>query len=164
MSAGPWPGASQTPTTTTAALTAPRLFPLNLRQGRADALPGAAQGLGQAVEAGEHRAQRQEIVLIHRALGGGQGELAQGVGEIPLQGGEAGPGDGAAQAMLDEVKAAQATVAAAEVTEAAAEATLNRSLHNARNGYNALVPKLTVIYPNRKVFVNTFFLDRAKDA
>ena len=157
MSAGPWPGASQTPTTTTAALTAPRLFPLNLRQGRADALPGAAQGLGQAVEAGEHRAQRQEIVLIHRALGGGQGELAPGVGEIPRQGGEAGPGDGAAQAMLDEVKAAQATVAAAEVT-------LNRSLHNARTVYNARFPKLTVIYPNRKVFVNTFFLDRAKDA
>ena len=70
----------------------------------------------------------------------------------------------AAQAMLDEVKAAQATVAAAEVAEAAAEATLNRSLHNARNVYNALFPKLTVIYPNRKVFVNTFFLDRAKDA
>jgi hypothetical protein len=70
----------------------------------------------------------------------------------------------AAQAMLDEVKAAQATVAAAEVAEAAAEATLNRSLHNARTVYNALFPKLTVIFPNRKVFVNTFFLDRAKDA
>lgn len=66
----------------------------------------------------------------------------------------------AAQTQLDDVRSAQSVLAGAIAAEAAADATLNRSLHSAREVYNLLFPKLTVLYPNRKGFVNTFFLDR----
>ena len=67
-----------------------------------------------------------------------------------------------AQAKVDAVKAGRADHAAAIAAEAAASATLKRSLSVARDLYNTLFANVTVLFPKRKGFVNTFFLNREK--
>lgn len=67
-----------------------------------------------------------------------------------------------AQALLDAVKAERDNHAATVTAEHAAEATLHRSLAAARDLYNGLYPKLLVLYPKRKGFVDTFFINRRK--
>jgi hypothetical protein len=63
---------------------------------------------------------------------------------------------------VDAVKAGRADHAAAIAAEAAASATLKRSLSVARDLYNTLLANVTVLFPKRKGFVNTFFLNREK--
>ena len=67
-----------------------------------------------------------------------------------------------AQAKLSAVKASRADHAAAIAAEAATSATLKRSLSVARDLYNTLFANLTVLFPKRKGFVSTFFLNRER--
>jgi hypothetical protein len=68
------------------------------------------------------------------------------------------------QAHLDAVKAARLTHAAAVVAERAAEAKLKVTAAAARDLYNTFFHEVTLLYPKRKGFVRSFFMQRRKRA
>lgn len=66
------------------------------------------------------------------------------------------------QAQLDAVKATRTSHLASVVAERAAEAQLKVTTAAARDLYNTFLPKLTLLYPKRKGFVKSFFMQRRK--